>query len=794
MYHSFIYVSAALAIILIPFLIIPLKFKSPVLRQLRNILSVFLLCSIIITFTPEKAVNGAPINKFGPSKIAYLGCSYQIMRQASFCEPDPLDNSGGSCYCKNANARATIAHCYSTSHDSQISSFLQLCQDSYNITITKQMFEDSLNEYNKYAKPLNDDYNRLHDIFDAPLKIDDHQTSLYKQAYDQFLGNYDRSVDYGFYLLCYWLCIFALAAIGNWSKIIFPKLVKKLTDPLTNWYRANITLPATYGKRKTNEKPLAKILDMLVPTRLETFSIIGFFLLTCFFVKHNIGYVHGDPIFLSQEQALLRYYAVRTSILSSEIIPLFILFGGRNNILQWITRWDYSCFIALHRWVSRIIFGLVVIHAACYSFYMHPYSVKIQQTYLYYGVAATFAGGFIMIQGLLVLRRKWYEAFLIIHIVLAFIFIAGAYAHVADLYCMWFYYYTLAIWLLDRIIRLYRLMSFGFPKAKVILLADESLKIIVPKPDHWEAIPGGHAFIHFLLPSCFWQSHPFTYTVSVNPKESNIILFVKVKDGVTKRLHKYLCKHPGRTTEIRVAIEGSYGEETPAFRSDSAVFVAGGNGIPGIYAEVYDYAKHSPNNSKQQLKLVWVIREYKSLYWFYEELYSLKNTKIQTTVYVTKPELKSCLEDFHLRFPITSNDHEFSDEDDDNDSDDSNHALLDDHEQDAGFNKPLLSNATQLQDYNSTSENSFGLTNAKDLVAKVVSQIKKELAHIDFKEGRPQMEQLVRLHIKESLGSAAFVTCGHPVMVDDLRAAVVNNLDNDEKKRVDYYEQLQVWA
>ena len=55
------------------------------------------------------------------------------------------------------------------------------------------------------------------------------------------------------------------------------------------------------------------------------------------------------------------------------------------------------------------------------------------------------------------------------------------------------------------------------------------------------------------------------------------------------------------------------------------------------------------------------------------------------------------------------------------------------------------------------------------------------------------MEQIVKEEVAESLGSTAFITCGHPVMVDDLRYAVSQNLDNGGK-RVDFFEQLQVWA
>ena len=67
----------------------------------------------------------------------------------------------------------------------------------------------------------------------------------------------------------------------------------------------------------------------------------------------------------------------------------------------------------------------------------------------------------------------------------------------------------------------------------------------------------------------------------------------------------------------------------------NVVFIAGGNGIPGIYSECVDLAKKSKN---QSIKLVWIIRHWKSLSWFTEELEYLKKTSVQTTVYVTQPQ------------------------------------------------------------------------------------------------------------------------------------------------------------
>ena len=294
-----------------------------------------------------------------------------------------------------------------------------------------------------------------------------------------------------------------------------------------------------------------------------------------------------------------------------------------------------------------------------------------------------------------------------------------------------FVYPAVAVWCFDRAIRIGRLLVFGFPKAEITLLANETIKVIIPKPSYWKSIPGGHAFIHFVKPTYFWQSHPFTFVDT--PDDKNIVLYCKVKGGVTHSLYQLLAKQPDQTTRMTVAVEGPYGESTPAKYADSAVFIAGGNGIPGIYSEVMDIARRLPADSSKVLKLIWVIRDYSSLTWFHEELAALKNTNIQTTLYVTRPEVSSS-----------------SDVD------------------------------KKLEDKESNDEDK--------------ESIRSGLSHIEFKEGRPSVEDIVADNVAESSGSVAFVTCGHPVMVDEIRYYSCHQIGNAEHKRVDFYEQLQIWA
>lgn len=749
MYYSAICISVAIAIVLLPFLI-PIRLKNPVCRKIKASLIVGLIISILAAVAPETAQIGAPFHKYGRSKIAFFGCNYQIMlTTARFC---PSNATFEWCYCNNFPAFATLAHCYQVGHPKEIESLISMCKP-FNKTITMSTVNHAEEYYKNHAKPV-DEFHKLpnYSQIDFPVQLNESEVFIFKQSYEQFLGNYDESVDYGWYLVLYWVVVLAVVSVGNWSKIIFPNFTKSLTDPVSNWYRKHISTPATGSRNKTKELQIARGFDMLAPSRFETIILTGMTVLCLKFFIGDFQYAENNPLFHSKTNALLRFYGVRSGLLASALMPLLILFAGRNNFLQWMTRWDYSTFVMFHRWISRIIVALSLVHTVCYTLYLKQHSKK-PEAYIYWGFTAMVAGLIILVQGLLVLRRRWYELFLILHIILAVVFIGGAWMHVEALYCVWFYYTSAAIWAFDRIIRICRLISFGFPKAQVYLLPDETLKVIVPKPDNWEAVPGGHAFIHFLKFDCFWQSHPFTYTTS----EKDIALFIKVKKGVTLSLFRYLKSKENCFASIRVAIEGSYGESTPAKNADMAVFIAGGNGIPGIFAEALDINRHQ--ELKHKVKLIWVVREYNSLLWFYEELMSLKNTEIKTTIYITRPGILVDEDDFKKRMQGISQGME-------------------------NELQPLLQKSVPAS-YNSEPVNSTD---------GILNKIKEELFHIKMIEGRPNIEKVIETCIEESSGSACFVTCGHPAMVDDIRVAVANNIDNKEGKRVDYYEQLQVWA
>ncbi|KGU08286.1 hypothetical protein MEM_04092 [Candida albicans L26] len=695
--------------------------------------------------TSVKAGKNAKFQLYGDITYFYT-CNLQISSSVSYCAT-PYN---ATCLCANKNALATYAGCLAFDNrntTTAVNYMMNYCEENGNVTVEKDWYEKSYQYFLSNAKTEKEipNFNKTIPI-DVPFKLDEAEMKLYERAYKQFLGNYDDSLYYGAGILGYWLLIMCIGAIVNWGKVMFPSLTKKLTSKPINLWRQYVSMPATFRKKKAEELRIFKFFDSLIPSRFESIVIFLFYIVVLMIHAMNMHYVDGDPVFENNKyNSQARNVADRTGITGTIMMPLVFLFSSRNNFLQWLTGWNYNTFVTYHRHIARVMFILIALHSILFTVLLRDDMSEFSETYMIWGVLATVSGGIILFQAMLFFRRRWYEIFLFIHILFAALYVAGTWIHVDELGYVWFVYPAVAVWCADRVVRIARLVIFGFPKARVSLLADDTIKVEIPKPSYWKTIPGGHAFIHFLKPTYFWQSHPFTFVES--PADTHIILYCKVKGGITHSLYQLLVRSPGQAITMRVGVEGPYGEPTPARYADTAVFIAGGNGIPGIYSEVMDMTRRMPNETKNAMKLYWIIRDYKSLEWFNDELTLLGNTNIETTIYVTKPDLSNL--------------------------------LTGDGSDDTSSKKE-----SDSQDMNLESKESL----------QGVDLVKSRFSHITFKEGRPSIEDIVDLEIKESNGSVAFVACGHPAMVDETRYFCSRNVDNPQKKRVDFYEQVQVWT
>lgn len=678
---------------------------------------------------------------YGKVRPSLYACGIILPSIGTFCGADVYTYP---CLCSNPNAIMTMTGCLAANerNNTEVYTFYsEYCAEWYNGTFTADDLVKYHERYLQEARNVSEipDFN-VSATVDFPVLVTNVSfTRTALKAYELFLGNYDDSMYYGAGCVGYWLVVIVIATVCHWGVRFFPNLRDVFNGTFSKLFRKYITLPALAKRKRNVHQKAGVVFDFLVPTRMESLVVFTFFWLLFILCAVNMRYFPGDPIFLTKAEAITRYISDRTGIVCTVLTPLLILFAGRNNIFQWFTGWKYSTMLIYHRWVARIVVAMAFVHSVGYTWmYIEEgyYIEEYEEDWFLWGVIATACGGLLCFQALLFLRRRAYETFLVLHILLAVFFIIGLWFHVVVMGYADVMYACSAVWFADRFVRFVRVLWFGFPKATLTLLPDETLKIEVAKPKLWPATSGGHAWIHFMLPLTFWQNHPFTFIKSTT-KDNHIVFFCKAKKGITHTLCKKLQNLPGKSTTMRVAVEGPYGSPAPVSNHSSAVFVAGGSGIPGIYSEAVDMAAKS-KDSNRKTKLYWIVRELTTVAGFTSELQALKSLDISTVICVTRP----IAEDAEGLFTHTD--------------------------------------LSSLE---------------KDKVADFdpLARVREEFPHIEFRSGRPELSQLIVEEIAEAANSVAFITCGHPVLVDDLRYEVVNQIDHTNK-RLDFYEQLQIWA
>ncbi|GEQ72798.1 hypothetical protein JCM33374_g6486 [Metschnikowia sp. JCM 33374] len=598
--------------------------------------------------------------------------------------------------------------------------------------------------------------------FYLPIKLD---PEILNGAYTSTVGrfyNYNRANFYGIALIAYWVLLVVFAGALNLARAIAPHKINSLNGHLSNTYRKYVTLAALGGTNVRTRGKLFSVLQFIIPTRVETVYLAGWFAMALAFM---VSYFHHDSPNLfwdSHAQEFGRKVADRAGIMVLYLIPQLVLFAGRNNVLQWISGWPYSRFNVIHHWMARVSFLLMVVHAASMTIAIKDlswYPSVTHEAFLHWGYVAITAAGIMCVHSLFVLRKTNYELFVLCHNVLGVLFVAGAWIHVEEEGFQQMMYATAAIWGFDKLLRILRLMWFGLATADVQLIAGETLKVSVPRPSSWKPYPLCFAYIYFFTPSSFWQSHPFTVIDSVF--EEHVISFhIKVKGGLSSSLCQYLSRQPDQRAKLKCSVEGPYGVGASLHHYTAVSYLAGGNGIPGPFSSAVHLSR---KGARQKLKLYWVIRHWKSIEWFYDELQSLDTTGVQVIVYVTQffttaevPHSKSSSEKVISEHTLETE-----------------IFIPDSHSEQAPEIVPQQSNAH------------------KDRYFQSSSRVMKKLPFIEFRAGRPDIDGIVKQDIRESSGAIAFVSCGLDQFVDATRKIVANSLE--EGKRVDFYDTLEVW-
>ncbi|CAK7206369.1 hypothetical protein SEUCBS139899_009160 [Sporothrix eucalyptigena] len=356
-----------------------------------------------------------------------------------------------------------------------------------------------------------------------------------------------------------------------------------------------------------------------IPTRAESFVVLSYWIVTIVLSFVNYHGQANNIFWPTNAPQIWKYLADRTGTMAYGNLPLLWIFSGRNNIFLWLTGWSFSTFNIFHRNVARIATIQGIMHSIGYTGYYFSagyadyYTENFEELWWSLGVAATVVMSFIILFSFSFFRNRFYENFLLIHIVLSVLLLVFLYYHTSifDLpeYNYPFIITASAIWGFDRLVRLVRQVynnarirsGKGFTSTKATVTYHEAANIltidVVPGNPSLFPGPGQHYYLYQPLRFFGWENHPFTlahWSQPATPSDDlHLQFWVRPYDGWTKKLVKQ-CKANGGSTETiapAMLLEGPYGAAEPIHTFDQILLVAGGSGIAGVLPYLLDYVR-----------------------------------------------------------------------------------------------------------------------------------------------------------------------------------------------------------
>lgn len=422
-----------------------------------------------------------------------------------------------------------------------------------------------------------------------------------------------------------------------------------------NWtgFQSILVYPAAFGKMHRMPLPGAG----LVPTRGQMMYILLISLLNLVLLVAPYTIKQPQASFATKENQLLSIVGNRAGSMAMGNVVALFLFSSRNSILLYVTDWSYSTYLLLHRWLGY----WAVLHTAIHSvmlwrYYVEAgsYSAETLRLYWQWGIVGTVAVCGLMLFSCLTIRQKFYEFFIVSHVLLSLLFLIGFYYHIWYVYQYnWGYeiwmYVAAGIWAVERLFRIGRMVFQGSRTAVVTVIPatdDEYLRIEVQGNE----INPGVAYVCFpTLSWRFWESHPFSISgyiprpslshtnfsniescsdasprsdgtneraavTFVNVDETahcadgyaSTTFFARTRGGITKLLKDKAFSASGQRIRMRVLIDGSYDHSGNVHhqlaKCSNALYIAGGVGITAVLP----YMKASGQN---RAKLFWSSRK-----------------------------------------------------------------------------------------------------------------------------------------------------------------------------------------
>ena len=448
------------------------------------------------------------------------------------------------------------------------------------------------------------------------------------------------------------------------------------------WIKKNFLYAPLIHNRHNRELQISSAVNVgTIPGRLHAL------LLTLYLVS-NIVYIcvldYNNP----NKAALVAELRGRSGHLSVLNMIALLIMAGRNNPFIRILRVSFDTFNLFHRWIGRIVILEAIVHTIAWAVNKQLatgmsgiWEAIKNDGFIIYGTLAIISMLIILVQSPSVVRHAFYETFLHLHQLLAFLTLIGIFMHakLGSLPQMPFVIFIILIWFGDRLARIIRLiyrnvsLGGGITRVTVEALPGEACRVSFHLPRPWTPAPGSHVYAY--LPSIsLWQSHPFSVAWTTSPSakdydladsasvasdlekaklpsqrnDSTVSLVMSARTGMTRNLFKRASLAPLNKIEIHGLLEGPYGALETLHSYGTVVLFAGGVGITHQLNHIRDLLVRYDNGTApiQKITLIWTIRTTEQLEWvrpWMDEILSLPGRReiLKVMIYVTKPKSAS---------------------------------------------------------------------------------------------------------------------------------------------------------
>lgn len=387
--------------------------------------------------------------------------------------------------------------------------------------------------------------------------------------------------------------------------------------------------------------------DLVLGTYRLTFSSLA--VLTCVFIAAAFVTLYcflQQPLYWESIQFGSPPVAVRSGMIAVALTPWIIVTSMKANIMTILIGIGPERLNVFHRWLGYLCLFLSLVHTV--PFYVQPVwddgGMEVFQRLFDGGSGIIYGTGiaclvplvWLCVASLPVVRRIAYEAFIILHIPVAMVYVGLLFWHSKNFLMSWSYLYvTVAIWVISNCFRFFKLnwmkpwrMAFMVgDEAAITLMAENAIKITVPTQMRWK--PGQYVYIRMPGISLF-DNHPFTISSLCSedfPSEygeqyRDCTIVFKPYGGFTRKvLNTAIEKGPFHT--YRAFLDGPYGgmrRDLAAF--DTCILIAGGSGVTALMSQLLNLIKRMRDGKAitRKVVVVWAMKRLEAMDWFREEL------------------------------------------------------------------------------------------------------------------------------------------------------------------------------